>query len=78
MSHFRFFSVDSKLVHRNAQKVQIVGYITKPDEGFDEEVLPMMRVKFGDGYVTECWPDELREYTAMGETRTLTAEDVPD
>lgn len=64
MAHYRFYSVDSNLTHRNAQKVQIVREITDPEEGFDAEVLPMVEVKFGDGYVTEVWPDELKEFTA--------------
>lgn len=67
MSHHRFFSVDSNLVHRNAQKVQVIREITDPEEGFDAEVLPMLEIKFGDGYVTQCWPDELREYSAYAE-----------
>lgn len=60
---YQFKSVDSNLVHRNGQFVRITEHITEPGKGFDAEVLPMMRVRFGDGYVTECWPDELINYT---------------
>lgn len=61
----RFYSTDSNLKHRNAQAVKIIREITDPAEGFDAEVLPMVEVKFGDGYVTQVWPDELREVTAQ-------------
>lgn len=63
MAH-RFYSKGKDLAHRNAQAVQIVREITDPEEGFDEDVLPMVEVKFGDGYVTQVWPDELREVKA--------------
>lgn len=64
MKHYRLQTTDSNLKHRNAQKVRIVRHITEPEDGFDEEVLPMVEVRFGDGFQTEVWPDELREYTA--------------
>lgn len=62
--HYRLKTTDSNLKHRNDQKVRIVREITEPEEGFDAEVLPMLQVRFGDGYQTEVWPDELVEYTA--------------
>lgn len=59
MERYQFKSTDSNLKHRNGQWVTVTEHITEPGHGFDEEVLPMMRVRFGDGYVTEVWPDEL-------------------
>lgn len=66
MEHYRLQTTDTYLKHRNGQKVQITEHITEPTPEFDAEVLPMMRIRFGDGYVTEVWPDELLEYTARG------------
>lgn len=63
MGH-RFYSKGKDLKHRDAQSVRIIREITDPEEGFDAEVLPMVEVQFGDGYVTEVWPDELREVKA--------------
>lgn len=54
-------SVDSELVDRNGQLVEILGQITEPNEEFDAEVLPMMRIRFADGFETVVWPDELRQ-----------------
>lgn len=62
--HYRFKTTDSDLKHRNAQKVRIVRHITEPEDGFDAEVLPMVEVRFGDGFQTEVWPDELVEVSA--------------
>lgn len=56
---FTFKTEESKLVSRNGQSVIIREHITEPSAKFDAEVLPMMRIEFEDGYVTECWPDEL-------------------
>jgi hypothetical protein len=55
----QFKSTDSNLKHRNGQWVTVTEHITEASEEFDAEVLPMMRVRFADGYVTEVWPDEL-------------------
>jgi hypothetical protein len=62
---YTFKTDQSTLTHRNGQVVTIVEHITEPSQGFDAEVLPMMRIRFADGYVTECWPDELTEHVAV-------------
>ena len=61
---FRFNTDDSKLKHRNGRAVTIERTITEPEPGFDAESLPMHKIRFADGYATECWPDELVEFTA--------------
>lgn len=64
----RFNTEASNLKHRNGRAVTIIKTITEanPEPGFDPEVLPMHRIRFADGFVTECWPDELVEFTATG------------
>lgn len=64
--HYRLKTADSNLKHRNGQKARVVREITEPESGFDAEVLPMWEVRFGDGFQTEVWPDELVELTANG------------
>lgn len=61
-----FKTTDSTLKHRNGQKTRIVRHITEPEDGFDAEVLPMVEVRFGDGFQTEVWPDELTKYEYGG------------
>ena len=58
-----FQTSDSKLLHRNGRTVTIERTITEPEAGFDEESLPMHKIRFADGYATECWPDELTPVT---------------
>lgn len=58
---YRFNTTDSKLQHRNGRAVTIQRTITEPEPGFDAESLPMHKIRFADGYVTECWSDELAE-----------------
>src|SRR5664280_3906120 len=44
---------------REGQEVTILHIFTEPDETLDEEVLPMVLVRFPDGFETEAWPEEL-------------------
>ena len=60
---YRFKTDETKLVHRNGRTVTIIRTITEPEPGFDAESLPMHKIRFADGYVTECWSDELVEDT---------------
>ena len=57
----QFATTDSILFHRNGRTVTIQRTITEPEPGFDAESLPMHRVRFADGFETDCWPDELTE-----------------
>ena len=64
---YRFNTTDSNLQHRNGRAVTIQRTITEPEPGFDGESLPMHRIRFADGYETDCWTDELVEATATGQ-----------
>lgn len=59
MEELKFKSNDSELFSRNGQRITVVGHITEPDDEFDAEVLPMVRIRFTDGFETAVWPDEL-------------------
>lgn len=59
---FQFKSTDSNLKHRNGQFASVTGVITEADAEHDAEVLPMLKIQFGDGYATEVWEDELIGY----------------
>lgn len=61
MEQFTLKSVDSELVVRNGQLVEIIGQITEPNEEFDAEVLPMTLIRFADGFETAVWQYELRQ-----------------
>lgn len=59
MEQFKLKTTDSDLVSRNGQQVVVIGHITEPDDKFDAEVLPMVKIQFEDGFETAVWPDEL-------------------
>ena len=65
---YRFHTDSSypELQVRNGRAVTIMRTITEPEPGFDAESLPMHEIRFADGYVNHCWPDELLEWTANG------------
>jgi len=65
---YRFHTDSSypELRNRNGRAVVIMRTITEPEPGFDAESLPMHKIRFADGYVAECWPDELLKFTATG------------
>ena len=44
---------------RQDQPFDVLAKITEPDDEHDEEVLPMYRIRFADGFVTEAWPEEV-------------------
>lgn len=44
---------------RDGETVAVDSEITPGTEGFDDEVLPMFRVHFADGFQIEAWPEEL-------------------
>lgn len=56
-----FQTTDSNLATRNGHTVTVVKAISEPDAYHDEEVLPMYRVRFPDGFETEVWDDELAD-----------------
>lgn len=60
MEQFILKTIGSDLVTRNGQQVVVVAHITEPDEKFDAEVLPMVKVQFPDGFQTAVWQDELQ------------------
>lgn len=61
---YRLNTTDSELKHRNGRAVVIQRTITEPDETHDAECLPMLAVRFHDGFETELFPDEIVEFTA--------------
>lgn len=62
-----FHTIDSLVISRDGQEVEVVRLITEEDwrhdpevrQHFDSEVLPMYRVRFQDGSVLNVFPDEL-------------------
>lgn len=44
---------------RNGQPFTIVGYVDTPNDDFDEESLPMFRIRFEDGEEIDAWPYEV-------------------
>lgn len=57
-------TTDSQLLDRNATPVEVIGHITEPNDEYDAEVLPMVKVRFEDGFETAVWSDELVERAA--------------
>lgn len=45
---------------RRGQKFAVLRAVTVPDMDYpDAEVLPMYRIRFEDGHVTDAWPEEV-------------------
>jgi hypothetical protein len=44
---------------RIGQPFTVLAVITEADGEHDEEVLPMYRIQFPDGFITEAWPEEV-------------------
>jgi hypothetical protein len=72
---------------RIGQRFEIVRKITEPDENFDEESLPMYRIRFEDGFETDAFPVEVettfevvlkeREMTSVTITADRTSVKIP-
>lgn len=54
-----FQSPFDQFADRVGQPYTYLGAITEPDNGHDEEVLPMYRIRFADGVEIETWPEEI-------------------
>lgn len=54
-----FDSPYQQYADRIGQPFTVLSVIDKPDEHHDEEVLPMYRIRFSDGFETEAWPEEV-------------------
>jgi len=54
-----FRTLFDQYADRNGSAVEILHIITEPDATHDQEVLPMVRVRFPDGFIGEAFPDEL-------------------
>ena len=57
-----FTSPYQQYADRVGQRFTVLRVIDTPDEGFDEECLPMYRIVFEDGYATDAWPEEVLLY----------------
>jgi len=55
----KFKTSDSRLRHRNGQKIKILKTFSKADKNHDKEVLPMFLIEFEDGFKEEAFKDEL-------------------
>jgi hypothetical protein len=72
---------------REGQRFEVVRKITEPDENFDEESLPMYRIRFEDGFETDAFPSEVetlfevilkdREMTSVTITKDRTSVKIP-
>ena len=56
-----FKTSQTDLTKYNRQTVEIIRVIKKGEGGvgYDDECLPMVKIKFNDGFETDAYPDEL-------------------
>jgi hypothetical protein len=60
MTYRRTFTTPfEQLAAREGEPFEVIGIITEPDDDHDADVLPMYRIRFKDGFVTEAWPEEV-------------------
>ncbi|KKM03831.1 hypothetical protein LCGC14_1770540 [marine sediment metagenome] len=55
----RFVSPWEQYAHRVGQRFEVLSVIDTPDKDHDAEVLPMYRIRFEDGHITDAWPEEV-------------------
>ena len=44
---------------RKGTTARVIGHIVESDENYDEEILPMYRIRFEDGLEIDAWPEEV-------------------
>ena len=60
---FTFHSPYDQFADRIGQEATIIGHITENTDEVDfDEVGPMYNIRFGDGFETLAWPEEVEGY----------------
>jgi hypothetical protein len=61
-----FQSPYEQYVHRNGEKFEIIGEVSREMTDYDE-VGPLWHIKFPDGQQIHAWPEEIFENQLVGE-----------